>query len=84
MKLVPVDVPELLAEILEPYRAGLAGRIEIRNDAVGPLPPVLVDRTLVMRALVNVVENALHAMPGPGQLIVDASARGRRGGDHGA
>ena len=74
VKLVPVDVPELLAEILDPYRAGLAGRVEIRNEAIGPLPHVLVDRTLVMRALVNVVENALHAMPGPGQLIVDASA----------
>ena len=74
VKLVPVDVPELLAEILDPYRAGLAGRVEIRNEAIGPLPDVLVDRTLVMRALVNVVENALHAMPGRGQLIVTASA----------
>ena len=74
MKLAPVDLPELVAEVLEPYRAGLAGRIEIHNDAAGPLPQVVVDRTLVQRALANIVENALHAMPGAGALSVDASA----------
>jgi signal transduction histidine kinase len=33
---------------------------------------VFVDRSLVSRALANVVENALHAMPGLGSLTVDA------------
>ena len=47
---------------------GLAGRIEIRNEVLPPLPPVLVDRTLIARALANIVENALHAMPGAGTL----------------
>ena len=74
VKLAPVDVQELLVEILEPYRAGLTGRIEIRNETTTPLPLVLVDRTLILRALANIVENALHAMPGSGSLIVDASA----------
>ena len=37
---------------------------------------MLVDRTLVLRALANVVENALHAMPGQGELIVSAAAEG--------
>ena len=76
VKLGPVAVPELLSEILEPYRSGLAGRIEIRNEISGLLPEVLVDRTLVLRALANVVENALHAMPGQGELIVSAAAEG--------
>ena len=31
----------------------------------------MVDRTLVARALANIVENALHAMPGRGQLRLD-------------
>ena len=72
VKMTPVDVPELLAEILDPYRAGLAGRIAIVNNVTGPLPQVLVDRTLTLRALANVVENALHAMPGTGEIVVDA------------
>jgi two-component system, NtrC family, nitrogen regulation sensor histidine kinase NtrY len=73
-KPAPVDVPPLVAEVLDPYRTGLAGRIEILNDVTGPLPEVLVDRTLILRALANIVENALHAMPGTGQLIVNAAA----------
>jgi len=68
-----VDVPELVADVIDPYRTGLAGRIEIRNNVAPPLPPVFVDRTLVARSLANVVENALHAMPGSGTLTVAAS-----------
>jgi signal transduction histidine kinase len=37
------------------------------------LPPGVVDRTLVARALANIVENALHAMPAAGSLRVSAS-----------
>jgi len=69
---VPVDLPELVAEVIAPYRTGLQGRIEIENRVPGELPPVLVDRTLTARALSNIVENALHAMPGTGTLSVMA------------
>jgi len=69
-----VDVPEVVAEVVEPYRTGLADRIAIVNRVAPPLPRVFVDRTLVARALANVVENALHAMPGTGTLSIDASA----------
>jgi signal transduction histidine kinase len=73
-RIAPVAIPELVAEIVDPYRVGLAGRIDIRNGVVPPLPQVLVDRTLILRALANVVENALHAMPGHGTLHVSAAA----------
>jgi nitrogen fixation/metabolism regulation signal transduction histidine kinase len=74
----PVQVPDLVAEIVEPYRTGLAGRIEIVNRVPRSLPPVFVDRTLIARALVNIIENALHAMPGPGTLTLDADASADR------
>jgi signal transduction histidine kinase len=67
-----VDVPELVADVVDPYRTGLAGRIEIANHVAAPLPRAFVDRTLVARALANIVENALHAMPGAGRLTLDA------------
>jgi signal transduction histidine kinase len=69
-----VALPELIAEVVDPYRTGLSGRIEIVNRVPGPLPPVYVDRTLIARALSNIVENALHAMPGPGTLTIDGAA----------
>ncbi|MCC7417242.1 MAG: HAMP domain-containing protein [Acidobacteria bacterium] len=68
----PTDLSALLDEVLEPYRAGLAGRVELLVQAPAGLPPATIDRTLFSRALTNVVENALHAMPGGGRLTVTA------------
>jgi signal transduction histidine kinase len=68
-----VELPELVAEVINPYRTGLQGRIEIRNHVPDVMPPVHVDRTLVARALANIVENALHAMPGEGTLTIEAA-----------
>jgi two-component system, NtrC family, nitrogen regulation sensor histidine kinase NtrY len=70
----PVDVPSLVAEVVDPYRTGLEGRIVIENRAIGAMPPARVDRTLIARALANIVENALHAMPGTGRLSIEGSA----------
>jgi signal transduction histidine kinase len=70
-----VDVPELVAEVVDPYRTGLASRIDIVNRVTPPLAAVFVDRTLIARALANIIENALHAMPGKGTLTLDAVER---------
>ena len=69
----PVDLAELVADVIDPYRTGLAGRIVLVNGVAPPLPPVLVDRSLVARSLANIVENALHAMPGEGTLTLEAA-----------
>jgi nitrogen fixation/metabolism regulation signal transduction histidine kinase len=69
-----VPVPELVHEAVDPYEVGLRGRIEFHVDVPATLPPVYVDRTLVVRSLTNIVENALHAMPGAGALTVVARA----------
>ena len=71
-----VDLPELVAEVVDPYRTGLAGRVTIANDVAPPLPPVFIDPTLIGRALVNIVENALHAMPSGGAIALTAVTAG--------
>ncbi|HZJ32736.1 MAG TPA: HAMP domain-containing sensor histidine kinase [Vicinamibacterales bacterium] len=73
-----VDVPELLDEIVSPYRAGLAERITFDIDVPADLPRVHIDRTLIARSLTNIVENALHAMPSAGTLGVAARADDHR------
>jgi two-component system nitrogen regulation sensor histidine kinase NtrY len=65
-----VDVADLLREIVDPYRSGSGDRIQFTVDVPPDLPRVHVDRTLIARALTNVVENALHAMPGRGTLTI--------------
>jgi signal transduction histidine kinase len=66
----PTAVATLIEEVVEPYRAGLEGRVTVLVDAAPDLPRVLVDRTLFARALTNVIENALNAMPGGGRLSI--------------
>jgi len=71
-----VSVQDLVAEVIRPYTAGLRVRLEITSDVPATLPDVHVDRTLGARALTNLVENALQAMPEGGTLRVT----GRRDG----
>ena len=59
----------LLEEILTPYASALAGRIGVRHEGAETVT-VFADRLLLARALTNVIENALHAMPGTGTLLV--------------
>ena len=72
-RLAPVDPIQLVRDVVDPYRSGLGDRIAIDNEIDPGLPAVMVDRTLVARALANIVENALHAMPGRGQLRLTSS-----------
>jgi len=70
----PTDLGALLEEVVEPYRTGLSMRIPLSVEAQPGLPQVSIDRTLFARALTNVIENALHAMPGRGALALRAFA----------
>ena len=72
---VVASLKDLVAEVVEPYRTGLAGRVAIDVDVPDELPLLRIDRMLIGRALTNVIENALHAMPGGGTLRV-TSERG--------
>jgi signal transduction histidine kinase len=65
-----VDIADLLRAIVEPYRTALTGQIDFNIDVPSDLPPVHVDRTLITRALTNIIENALHAMATRGTLTI--------------
>jgi nitrogen fixation/metabolism regulation signal transduction histidine kinase len=69
-----VAVKELLTAIVSPYELGLGDRIAIEIDVPDGVPPVWVDRTLIARALTNLVENAVQAMPDGGRLTVRAAS----------
>jgi len=69
------SLPAIIEEVVAPYRTGLAGRIAIDVAMPDGLPPAQIDRTLFARAITNVIENALHAMPGQGRLTIRAAAR---------
>jgi len=68
----PTSLPALLSEVVAPYRTALTGRVDLAVDVPEDLPPVMLDRNLFARAVTNVIENALHAMPGGGTLAIRA------------
>jgi signal transduction histidine kinase len=71
----PTPLASIIEEVVTPYRTGLAGRIAIDVSLPDSLPDAHIDRTLFARAITNVIENALHAMPGRGRLTIRAEAR---------
>jgi signal transduction histidine kinase len=76
-------LPHLVQAVLPAFGPQLAERgIELETDLPADLPPVRVDPMQVEQALVEVVSNALDAMPAGGRLTI----RGRRepSEDHGA
>jgi signal transduction histidine kinase/CheY-like chemotaxis protein len=81
--LVPVDIVHLVAEALEitrprwkdePERRGV--RIEVRS-AISALPPVLGHAPEIREAMINLIFNAVDAMPQGGALTL----RGMAGAD---
>jgi nitrogen fixation/metabolism regulation signal transduction histidine kinase len=68
-----LPVPALLDGVLMPYQFDLANRIHLVTTIDAATPPIWADRTLVARALTNLVENAVQAMPGGGTLTVTAT-----------
>ena len=71
--LIPVVVADLLHDIVRPYRVGLAHHTRIEVSVPAALPPVLADKTLLARAVTNLVENSLQAMPNGGLLQLAAT-----------
>jgi PAS domain S-box-containing protein len=66
------DPVALMREVVASYRAGHPPGITIEERYV-PSPSVSVDRRVLGRALVNLIENALQAMPEGGRLTVSVA-----------
>jgi signal transduction histidine kinase len=71
-RLAPTSLSDLVEEVVGAYRSGAGDRIAFGVEVPETLPPLQIDRTLIGRALTNVVDNALHAMPGGGSLTITA------------
>ena len=68
-----VNLTALLEGIVEPYRTAPPANISIVVSVAHSVPVIWSDRTLLSRALTNLVENAMQAMPTGGRLTIDTS-----------
>ena len=64
-----VDPVEFMRSTLEPYRSAPAPRIEL-VEQYEPTPHASIDERVLGRAVINLVENALQAMPDGGRLTI--------------
>jgi nitrogen fixation/metabolism regulation signal transduction histidine kinase len=67
------DPVEFMREVVAPYRAAKPPGIEI-SERYDPAPPIAADPKVLSRAVVNLIENALQAMPEGGKLTVGVVA----------
>ncbi len=73
---IPVLVPEIAESVLQMASDRLRSqRISVRRDFQEG-PPLVVDPDMIRRAVVNLVGNAIDAMPDGGELLVAARPSG--------
>jgi PAS domain S-box-containing protein len=69
----PVRLPTLLERTVELYGTRIeAQRVEVHRDYARDLPGIWADQEALYQALVNLVTNALDAMPSGGALVLRA------------
>ncbi len=78
-----LSTPGLVNQVLAPYRAAPPPGIRLESSVVPGTPDLFVDPALTRGALVNLIQNALEAMPEGGLLGVSAE-RGPRPAGEGA
>jgi signal transduction histidine kinase/HAMP domain-containing protein len=73
--LASIDPSAFLGEIATPYRAAPPPGVRI-EERFTDVPPILADRRILARAVINLVENALQAMPRGGVLRLATAVSG--------
>src|SRR5215470_9898469 len=77
VKLEQTQLSQLLKEVLEVARPQLQkANIDVAQSLPASVPEVFVDRDLLKQAVLNLVLNAVDAMPGGGQIKMELSRRG--------
>jgi nitrogen fixation/metabolism regulation signal transduction histidine kinase len=76
-QITAVDLAEFLSALAAPYQVS-GGAIETTVTLAPALFPIAADRTLLSRAVTNVLENARQAMPSGGRVAMDAAPEDAR------
>ncbi len=78
-KFKTTDLNALLREVAEKYSRHLQGRISFSLDLDDNVPRLAADEEQIAEVFVNIVENAIDAMPGGGRLEISSRWRQKEG-----
>jgi PAS domain S-box-containing protein len=68
-----LSVTEIVSDLLPMLRRVIGEHIEVVDESVGTIPPVLADRNQIDQVIVNLAVNARDAMPNGGRLVIRTS-----------
>jgi len=74
MRREPVNVHELIDHVYRLARAEAPSAITIERDYDPSLPPLALDRDLMVQAMLNLARNAVQALGGRGELVLRSRA----------
>lgn len=72
LRLEPTDSGALVRETVAPYVQAPPAGVRVSINIADDLPPLRADARFLKRTLLNLVENALHAVNGEGSVDVKA------------
>ncbi|MFM8979834.1 MAG: ATP-binding protein [Planctomycetia bacterium] len=78
-----VDVRALAQHVVDLHAGARAHGVTVRAELDAGLPTVVADEEELRRVLVNLVNNAVQSVPGPGEVVVAARAGTSSQGRHG-
>jgi signal transduction histidine kinase len=79
LDLMPVALGEVLADVLFWTRKeARSQKVEVQLDVPADLPLLRADPPQLKQVLLNLMVNAMHAMPGGGRLCIAAHEQGQR------
>lgn len=79
LRLARSDIGSVLEQLLTLQQPLLEmGAVDVVRDIAPELPPLMVDESKLKQVLINLIKNAVEAMPSGGQLTVRAAAEGKR------
>lgn len=79
LKLSTLNIKELINQIVESYSSLKRAKFQVNTEIAEDLPQIRGDKELLRRALTNIVENSLEAMPAGGELTIKVRSSFRKG-----
>ena len=79
LKREPTDIEALVREAITPYVTTPPDGVSVELEITSALPRLEVDARLLKRTLLNLVENALHALNGEGDVAIQVATKRMNG-----